>query len=64
MPRPTAETIARDIGKAADALATVADNMDRTLTPMSGAVHRYITEAADAAYLAADLARDVADKEN
>lgn len=60
--RPTAKTIARDVEKAAEALATAADNTGNT-TPMGRAVHRLIAEAADAAYSAADLARDAADRE-
>lgn len=61
MAKPTAQTIARDVEKAAEALATAADNTDRTLTPIDGSVHRLIAEAADAAYFAADVARDYAD---
>jgi hypothetical protein len=63
MPRPTASTIADDVWRAAEALATAADNTDRTMTPIAGAVQRSIAEAADAAYSAADLARDAADCE-
>lgn len=60
---PTAKTIARDVEEAAEILATAADGIDRTLSPIARAVRRLIAEAADAAYSAADLARDAADKE-
>ncbi len=60
--RPTAKTIARDVGEAAEALATAADNCDHTLSPTARAVHRLISEAADAAYSAADLAQDASDR--
>lgn len=63
MPKPTDKTIARDVGDAAEALATAADNTAGASTPVHKAVHRCIAQAADAAYLAADLAQDAVDKE-
>lgn len=47
MTEPTAETVAYDVEKAAEALATVADNVASALTPIDKAVHRFIAEAAD-----------------
>lgn len=52
----TAKTIARDVEEAAETLATAADNIDRTSSPVAKAIHRLIAEAADAAYSAIDLA--------
>ncbi len=41
-----------------------ADNTAQCLSPVGAAVHRLVAKAANAAYAAADLARDAADKEN